>query len=54
LQVPAQLRTGGPGAFDVYVDGEKIYSKKETGRLPTSEEIIRLIRNTSGFTPQAL
>ncbi|MBZ5595183.1 MAG: Rdx family protein [Acidobacteriia bacterium] len=42
--MPARLKTGGLGAFDVYVDGEKIYSKKQTGRMPTSREIIHLIR----------
>ena len=45
LQIPARIHMGGPGAFDVFAGGEKIYSKKETGRMPTSEEIIQLIRN---------
>jgi selT/selW/selH-like putative selenoprotein len=35
---------GGPGALDVYMDGEQIYSKKRTGRLPTADELIKLIR----------
>lgn len=30
---------GGIGAFDVYLDGNLIFSKKQTGRLPSSAEI---------------
>ena len=44
LKVPTRIRMGGPGALDVFVDSEKIYSKKQTGRLPTTDEIIELIR----------
>jgi len=44
LSVPIRLRAGAPGALDVYVDGERIYSKKQTGRLPTAEELVKLIR----------
>lgn len=29
--------------LDVFVDGERVYSKKQAGRLPTAEEIIGLI-----------
>jgi selT/selW/selH-like putative selenoprotein len=35
---------GAPGSLDVFVDGRKIYSKKQTGRLPTADEVIELIR----------
>ena len=41
---PIRLRAGAPGALDVYVNGEQIYSKKRTGRLPTADELIKLIR----------
>lgn len=44
LKIPTRIRFGGPGALDVFVDGQKIYSKKQTGRLPTGDEIIELIR----------
>ena len=43
LKIPTRIRLGGPGALDVFVDKQKIYSKKETGRLPTADEIIALI-----------
>lgn len=42
--VPIRLRAGAPGALDVFVDGEQIYSKKKTGRLPKADELINLIR----------
>ncbi len=45
LKIPTRIRLGRPGALDVFVDKQKIYSKKQTGRLPTVEEIIRLIRD---------
>jgi len=44
LGVPIRLRAGGPGALDVYVNGEQIYSKKRVGRLPTADELVKLIR----------
>jgi selenoprotein W-related protein len=34
--------TGG-GAFEVTFDGEKIYSKLDTGEFPDAEEVIRKI-----------
>ncbi len=44
LQIPTRIRMGGPGSLDVFVDKQKIYSKKETGRMPSAEEIVELIR----------
>jgi len=44
LEIPTNIRLGGPGALDLFVDDDKIYSKKQTGRLPTADEIIELIR----------
>ena len=44
LKIPTRIRFGGPGVLDVFVDGQRVYSKKQTGRLPTSDEIIELIR----------
>jgi predicted Rdx family selenoprotein len=45
LRIPARIRLGAPGVLDVFVDKQKIYSKKQTGRLPTADEIIGLIRD---------
>ena len=47
LNIPTRIRIGGPGAFDVFVDGLRIYSKKQTRRLPTTIEIINLISRPS-------
>lgn len=44
LKIPTRIRLGGPGALDVFIDGQKVYSKKQTGRSPTVDEIIKLIR----------
>ena len=44
LKIPTQIRLGGPGALDIFLDKQKIYSKKQTGRLPTADEVIELIR----------
>lgn len=48
LGIPIRLRIGAPGALQVLVDGESIYSKKQTGHLPSADEVIALIR---GKTP---
>jgi predicted Rdx family selenoprotein len=45
FDVPIRLRAGGFGVLDVLVNGEKIYSKRETGRVPTADEVINLIRS---------
>ncbi|HLK65410.1 MAG TPA: Rdx family protein [Bryobacteraceae bacterium] len=45
LKIPTRIRLGGPGALDVFVDGQKVYSKKQAGRSPTVDEIIELIRS---------
>ncbi len=36
-----ELVQGGSGVFDVHVDGQRIYSKDETGRFPDPDEILR-------------
>jgi hypothetical protein len=51
LKIPTRIRLGAPGALDVFVEKQKVYSKQQTGRLPTADEIIELIRNHSRFDP---
>lgn len=34
-----EIEPGGRGQFDVFVEGELIYSKHQTGRFPTPQEI---------------
>jgi selT/selW/selH-like putative selenoprotein len=45
FHVPIRVRAGAPGSLDVLVNGERIYSKKQTGRVPTADELINLIRS---------
>jgi selenoprotein W-related protein len=42
------LITGAAGVFDVTVDGERLYSKKETGRHAEPGEVLRLFRERHG------
>jgi selenoprotein W-related protein len=35
-----ELIPGSGGVFEITVNGEKVYSKKETGEFPDSNEII--------------
>jgi hypothetical protein len=44
--IPVKLRAGMPGALDVYWNGAKIYSKAQTGRLPTTADLLPLIAPT--------
>jgi len=46
LQIPTRIRMGAPGSLDIIFEGRKIYSKKQTGRLPSIEEVIALLRNS--------
>ena len=39
-----KIRWGSQGQFDVNVDGKTVYSAQETGRLPTADEIVALVR----------
>ena len=44
LQVPVKIKMGSPGSLNVIVDGKTIYSKSETGRMPTSADLIAKLR----------
>jgi len=44
LKIPTTIKWGGLGSLDVWLDGARIFSKKQEGRSPKSEEIIRLIQ----------
>ena len=47
------LVTGSKGVFDVVVDGEVLYSKKQTGRHAEPGEVLERFRSTyaSGVEP---
>lgn len=38
------LRPGDEGVFEVFVNENQIFSKKDAGRLPESREIINLVK----------
>lgn len=39
-QIEIEVTPSGGGAFEVSVDGEKIYSKLETGRFPSESAVL--------------
>ena len=40
-----RLRAGAPGSLIVLVNGDQIYSKRQAGRSPNADEIIKMIRD---------
>lgn len=44
LATPVRVRNGSPGSLNVFLDGERIFSKQESGRFPRAEEILARIR----------
>jgi selenoprotein W-related protein len=40
---PAEIAPGASGQFDVIVDGEIVFSKKQTGRFPEHGEILAVL-----------
>ena len=43
--VEPELIEGGGGIFDVTVDGERIFSKRDVGRFPERGEIAAQLRS---------
>ena len=41
---PAEAIEGGKGQFDVVRDGDLVYSKHDTGRIPEDGEILSALR----------
>ena len=39
------LVPGTGGVFDINLDGEKLFSRKDAGRFPESKEIKQLVRD---------
>ena len=42
--VTADLKAGHSGVFDVTIDEELVYSKHDTYRFPTNEEVFAKVR----------
>ena len=43
LGTNTKIKTGAPGALDVIVDGRKVFSYKEQGRIPSADEIVHSV-----------
>jgi selT/selW/selH-like putative selenoprotein len=41
----ARTTEGGSGQFDVHSDGNLIFSKREQGRFPETDEILSALRD---------
>jgi hypothetical protein len=39
--VDTRIKLGAPGALDVFVDGRKVFSYQEQGRIPSAAEVLR-------------
>jgi selenoprotein W-related protein len=44
LGVDSELIPSSGGVYEIFVDGKKVFSKKELGRFPEEGEIVRLVR----------
>ncbi|HHJ51957.1 MAG TPA: hypothetical protein ENJ89_02070 [Caldithrix abyssi] len=44
FNLEATLKKSDGGRFEVYYDGERIFSKAKTFRFPTKDEIVNLIK----------
>ena len=34
-----RIKLGGPGSLDILADGKLVFSKQQTGRVPTAAEV---------------
>jgi len=48
LGVPVNLKAGMPGAMDVYLDGQRIFSKAQTGRMAHYSDLAPAIESRKG------
>ena len=48
FDVDTTLIEGAGGIFDVHVDGTQVWSKFQTGRFPTEDEVLEKIKATVG------
>lgn len=45
LGIPVKLKAGMPGSMDVYVDGQRVFSKAQTGRMAQFNDIEPMIES---------
>ncbi len=48
LGLPVKVKAGMPGAMDIYLNRELIYSKGQTGKMPQNAEIVSAIERRKG------
>lgn len=41
--IEVEATPGATGQFDVFADGDLVFSKKEQGRFPEEDELMRLV-----------
>lgn len=46
--IEVELIEGGGGVFDVFSDGDRVFSKHTEGRFPNEGEILALLRKRMG------
>ena len=39
-----KIRWGSTGQLDVIVDGKVVFSKQQAGRIPTADEIVKILK----------
>ncbi len=44
MQIKEELVASGGGVFEVKVDGDLIYSKKQTGQFPDEGKIVEMLK----------
>ena len=47
LGQPVKIKAGMPGSLDIYVDGQRIFSKAQAGRMPQNADILSAIQQRS-------
>ncbi len=43
-----ELKTGTKGVFKVFLDGDRVYDKEDTGRMPRAGEVRAALEGTLG------
>jgi hypothetical protein len=45
LKIPVRIRMGGPGSFNIFANGQQIFSYQQSRRMPQLAEIIAALRS---------
>lgn len=48
LGISVPVRAGPPGSLNVFLNGERIFSRNEQGQPPSAADIAQLVRAKSG------